>query len=58
MTALAAEDPVHVFIPSYLGPRGWVALALDVEPVGWDRVERLVTTSYRLVAPKTLARTV
>ena len=54
--SLIADDPVKWFLPAYLGPRGWVGLDLDAGPVDWDEVKRLVTESYRLVAPKTLAR--
>jgi hypothetical protein len=34
-----------------------VALRLDVGKVDWSEVGELVMTSYRLVAPKTLTRT-
>jgi len=33
-----------------------VALRLDREKVDWREVAELVTTSYRLLAPKTLTR--
>jgi hypothetical protein len=54
--ALIDEDPDRFFIPAYVGPRGWVGLRLDAGEVDWDRVEALVVESYRLVAPKGLAR--
>jgi hypothetical protein len=53
---LAASDPIRFFIPSYVGPRGWLGLRLDVGDVDWEEVRQLVQDSYRLVAPKTLAR--
>ena len=54
--ALAKSDPARFHLPAYIGPRGWVALRLDVGRVDWSEVRELVTTSYRLVAPKTLTR--
>lgn len=55
-TALIAGDPVRFFLPPYVGPRGWVGLDLDAAAMDWDEVRGLLTESYRLVAPKTLAR--
>lgn len=52
---LVTQDPKRFYIPAYLGPRGWVALRLDVGRVDWDEVAELVRHSYRLVAPKKLA---
>lgn len=54
-TALAAAQPQRFYLPSYVGPRGWVALRLDRGKVDWDEVSELVATSYRLIAPKKLA---
>jgi hypothetical protein len=54
-TALVASDPERYFMPSYIGPRGWVGLYLDVGRVDWDEVDELVLDSYLLVAPKRLA---
>lgn len=53
--ALAAAQPARFYLPSYIGPRGWVALRLDVGAVDWDEVAELVVGSYLLVAPKRLA---
>ena len=53
--ALAAANPARFYLPAYIGPKGWVALRLDVGPVDWEEVAELVVTSYRLVAPKRLA---
>ena len=41
-------------MPAYLGPRGWIGLRLDVDPIDWDEVADLVTDSYLRVAPKRL----
>jgi hypothetical protein len=54
-TALVAAQPARFYLPAYIGPRGWVALRLDVGKVDWDEVAELVTCSYRLAAPKGLA---
>jgi phosphoribosylglycinamide formyltransferase-1 len=54
-TALIASDPERYYMPSYVGPRGWVALRLDVGSVDWEEVRELVTDAYRLTAPKRLA---
>jgi len=54
--ALIEANPARWFMPSYLGPRGWVGLDLDAAPLDWDEVGDLLTGSYRLVAPSTLVR--
>jgi len=55
-------DPARRFMPACLDPRGRVGLGLDLDldaaPGDWDEVRHLVTGSYRLVAPRTLARQV
>jgi predicted DNA-binding protein (MmcQ/YjbR family) len=53
--ALVATSPARFYLPAYIGPRGWVALRLDVGDVDWDEVTELVAGSYMLVAPKRLA---
>ena len=53
--AWARADPVRFYLPAYIGPRGWIGLRLDVEPVDWRQVSDLVIDSYRLAAPKRLA---
>ena len=52
---LAAADPARFYIPAYVGPKGWVALRLDVGEIDWEEVAELLTGSYQLVAPKRLA---
>ena len=52
---IAADDEGRFYLPSYLGPRGWIALRLDRETVDWTEVADLVTDSYLQVAPKRLA---
>jgi hypothetical protein len=54
-TALIAAQPKRYYMPAYVGPRGWVALRLDVGKIDWDEVHELLLGSYLLMAPKRLA---
>src|SRR5215471_985438 len=54
-TALVAAQPERFYLPAYVGPRGWIALRLDVGEPDWEEVGELIAGSYRLVAPKRLA---
>ena len=54
-TALAAAQPDRFYLPAYIGPKGWVALRLDIGKVDWEEVAELVAASYRQIAPKRLA---
>jgi hypothetical protein len=53
-TALADAQPSRFYLPAYIGPRGWVALRLDVGKVDWEEVAELAAASYRQMAPKRL----
>lgn len=53
-TALITAQPEKFYMPSYIGPRGWVALRLDIPGVDWGEVSELIRGSYRLVAPSKL----
>ena len=53
--ALIAAHPRKFYMPAYIGPRGWVALRLDIPGVDWSEVAELIRGSYRLVAPQKLA---
>lgn len=56
---IATDD--HVFEGGYgLGRHGWVNVLLPtrVTKARWEEVTEWILTSYTLVAPKTLARTV
>ena len=53
--ALAKAQPKSYYLPSYIGPRGWVALRLDLPKIAWHEVRDLLLTSYVLTAPKRLA---
>jgi hypothetical protein len=54
-TALAKAQPERYYLPSYIGPRGWVALRLDLPKIDWSEVRDLLLTSYLATAPKRLA---
>jgi hypothetical protein len=54
-SALAAAQPGRFYLPAYIGPRGWVALRLDIAEPDWQEVGELITGSYRLIAPGRLA---
>ena len=42
----------------YLARGGWIVLEFATAKVDWQEVRELITTSYCLIAPKTLARQV
>jgi predicted DNA-binding protein (MmcQ/YjbR family) len=47
---LIDSDPRRFYMPAYIGPRGWVALRLDVGRIAWSEVRDLVLGSYQLVS--------
>ncbi|MFI5411832.1 MmcQ/YjbR family DNA-binding protein [Kaistia sp. UC242_56] len=52
---LVGADPDRFFVPPYLGHRGWVGIRVDDDP-DWAEIAALLERSYRLIAPKRLAR--
>ena len=52
---LVRDDPESFFVPAYLGPRGWVAIRLDLDEVDWDTVDELARQAFQLIAPRKLA---
>lgn len=54
---LIGAAPERFFVPPYVGRKGWIGLRLDDDP-DWDEVAEVVKRSYRLIAPKRLARSV
>jgi hypothetical protein len=54
---LLQAEPARFFIPPYFGAKGWIGVGLD-EAADWREVEAFVRRSYRLVAPKRLAKLV
>lgn len=53
--ALVEAQPRRFYLPAYIGPRGWVALRLDVGKIDWEEVRELLLGSYTIIAPKRLA---
>ena len=47
---LVEMAPERVFVPPYLGHRGWIGVHLDSPRVDWAMVSRLVAQSHALVA--------
>jgi hypothetical protein len=52
---LVDDEPERFYRPPYVGGKGWIGVRLDND-VDWDEIDGIVRDSYRLVAPKTLAR--
>ncbi|MEP6989707.1 MAG: MmcQ/YjbR family DNA-binding protein [bacterium] len=52
---LVRDAPDRFFVPPYVGPSGWVGIYLDAD-TDWAGLHELLRDSYRLVAPKKLAR--
>lgn len=46
--ALLADQ--RFYIPSYIGPYGWVGLDLSVERPDWQEIAELLDSSYRRIA--------
>jgi hypothetical protein len=49
-------DPKRFFVPPYSGHKGWIGVRLDAPPIDWGIVEELLIDSYRIIAPKRLAK--
>ena len=56
--SLADAQPKRFYLPAYVGPRGWVALRLDIGKIDWAEVRELLVCSYQLSAPKKLAESI
>ena len=48
-------ERARFFIPPYFGAKGWIGVGMD-EAADWREIEAFVHRSYRLVAPKRLAK--
>jgi hypothetical protein len=53
--ALVKAQPTRYYVPAYMGPRGWVALRLDLPKIDWSEVREVLLASYLLTVPKHLA---
>lgn len=50
--ALIQMDPDTFFVPSYVGPSGWVGVR--IRTVDRDEMRELITEAWRMTAPKRL----
>lgn len=51
---LVSEEPERFFVAPYTGRYGWVCMKHN--DIDWARLRTMLAESYRLNAPKTLAR--
>ena len=52
---LVGRHPDRYYVPDYVGPKGWVALRLDLPAVAWEEAAELLFAAYRAQAPRRLA---
>lgn len=52
---LVDQDPESFFVPPYLGPKGWIAIRLDLLEIDWGLIAELAKKAYQQVAPRKLA---
>lgn len=52
---LVASDADTFFVPSYVGPKGWVGVRMDLPSVDWTTIEELARTAYQSLAPRKMA---
>jgi hypothetical protein len=43
---LAATSPKRFYVPAYIGPKGWVAMRVDVGRVPWTKLAEMVRESH------------
>ncbi|MDP9090906.1 MAG: MmcQ/YjbR family DNA-binding protein [Pseudomonadota bacterium] len=46
-------EPMHFFVPPYVGPRGWLGVILD-RGIDWNRIPGLIREAYERSAPSAL----
>ena len=51
---LIEADPDFYHVPPYLGPSGWVGMALNGPDTDWARIEDRIAISWELAAPRRL----
>ena len=56
--AFVSTEPDRASISPYVGRYGWVDIDLEARPVDWDEIAAFARGSYRIVAPKSLAKLV
>jgi hypothetical protein len=52
---MVRAKPTRFFVPPYVGPSGWIGVWLD-KGIDWRELDMILRDSYRLVAPKRLAK--
>src|SRR5882672_513326 len=52
---LVAADPDRLFVPPYVGVKGWVGVRLDHPGTDWNELAILVEAGWKSVAPKRIA---
>ncbi|WP_394827782.1 MmcQ/YjbR family DNA-binding protein [Pendulispora albinea] len=52
---LVSARPEVIFIPPYVGHKGWIGVYLDGKSIDWGELAALIEDSYRLIAPKRIA---
>jgi predicted DNA-binding protein (MmcQ/YjbR family) len=52
---MVESDPDRFFVPPYVGHKGWVGVYLDGRRIDWGELEKLVVSSYRLIAARRVA---
>jgi len=52
---LVDQDPESFFVPPYLGPKGWIAIRLDLVEIDWGLIAEFAKRAYQQVAPRKLA---
>ena len=52
---MVRDAPDRFFVPPYVGPSGWIGIYLDGQ-VNWPELDELLRDSFRLVAPKSVAK--
>ncbi|MCC6427090.1 MAG: MmcQ/YjbR family DNA-binding protein [Phycisphaerales bacterium] len=55
---LMKSDPKRYLKPAYLGPSGWVSLRMDLAAFDLAEARVLLTSAYKLQAPKKLAESI
>lgn len=53
-TMLVESNPERIFVPPYVGHKGWVGVYVGGPQVDWEELAELIETSYRLIGPKRL----
>lgn len=51
---LVHAQPDRIFVPPYVGYRGWLGVRLDLRRPDWGLIAQLVDDAYRAVAPQRL----